>query len=90
MEVVLIYVETKINTFGFVGSAAQALEYIDLLAATCFEENVEIFPPADKSDIKPVRVAQKDKDALQKETVECANSEMKKKSHIEKVLYLIS
>ena len=44
VEVVLIYEKTKTNTFGFVGSAAQALEYIDLLAATCFEENVEIFP----------------------------------------------
>ena len=45
VEVVLIYEKTKTNTFGFVGSAAQALEYIDLLAATCFEENVEIFQP---------------------------------------------
>ena len=31
--------------------------------------------------------AQKDKDARQKEKVQGANSEMKKKSHIEKVLY---
>ena len=81
--------ETKINTFGFVGSAAQALEYIDLLAATCFEENVEIFPPANKSDIKP-ECCTKDKDARQKEKVQGANSERKKKSHIWKVPYLVS
>ena len=80
VEVVLIYEKTKTNTFGFVGSAAQALEYIDLLAATCFEENVEIFQPTNL--ILSQSATQKDKDALQKETVQGANSETKKKNHI--------
>ena len=81
VEVVLIYEKTKINTFGFVGSAAQALEYIDLLAATCFEENVEIFLPAHKSHIKQECCTKRQWCSAKGESPKCKFWDEEKESH---------